>query len=155
MIMIFFGIMLKFRHMSKLIWQKRWYESPPLVLISYITKSYFHRELWLKLVPVLCIRLKIFSEERVSMIIWIYWPEFFIFSLDFFFYSLQYFFFIKTSCSLIDFDLIFSMQSSEFSKITEFWKYFEKKLQKKTYNFSPNIFFFIKKCLLIWNKRLR
>ena len=38
---------------------------------------------------------------------------------------------MKSGCSRIDFDVIVPMQSLEFTKITEFLKYFEKKKNEK------------------------
>ena len=63
-----------------------------------------------------------------------YLHEFPIFSPEKICYFINFkFFFIKNWSSLIDFDVLFPMQSSEFTKITELWNYFEKKP-----NFSLN-----------------
>ena len=49
-----------------------------------------------------------------------------------FFYELQILFWKKTGCSLIDFDAIFPMQSSQFTKSLIF-EIISKKTAKKTY----------------------
>ena len=55
-------------------------------------------------------------------------------------YRIEFFFLIKTGCSPIDFDKIFPMQSSEFTKSLYFWSNSEKKTLKnilKLFIFSP------------------
>ena len=63
-------------------------------------------------------------------------PEFLIFSLEIFIILLltsKLFLLVKTGCSLIDFDVIFPMQSSKFLKPLNFGSIWEK--TAKTYNF--------------------
>ena len=73
---------------------------------------------------------------------WKQLPEFFIFLLEkiCFFISFQYILLINTGCSLIDFDKIFPMVSSELKNITDLWiNFFKTVKNNKKNHFSVKI----------------
>ena len=99
--------------------------------------------------PVYCIGLKIISGELVSIIIDIIFWIFSIFSLEknCFFIYFNFFFWIKTGHSLIDFDVILRIQSSEFTKSLNFRSSLKKYLRNKIIFSRKKLFLWIKKYL--------